>query len=718
MSTGITVDFSANVARFTSAIDRATNDLNKFQSNASRVSKNIGSAFASLGVGLSVAGVVAFGKSAIDAADNIGKAAEKSGIAVEKFSLLNYAAEQSELSTQQLTISLKFLNSAIVDNSKVLGSLGVATKDAAGNLRQTDDVLLDVAEAFKKLPDGALKSELAVKLFGKAGLDMINLLNQGKGGITAFTDEAKKMGLEISGDTAKAADEFNDNLGRLKGTITGLANEFLPALLQRIERFNEILGIGKQSGQTTVFDFYTERIQSTQKELNILTEQLANPIGTLKFLTPGFEEDATARVKELRIELAELIKLRVIATQNDKPAEKPVTPNLKKIQSALGGNGDKAAAEEERRKKALQKIQDDLVKSNDEYVKSLQDKAAVEGLSASQAELYEASTRQLSASQFGAARTAIEFTAKQKDQAEVTKKWTDAVAEANKEIDDDKAKKAEAYADAISRAFPERGEGLQYAEDVAAINEQLRLTNITGTEAAAAIEALGEKFGEVKEKSKTFADEFKETWADASRSFSDNFGRATADAILNSTKGIDVLRTSVKSFAREMIAAMVSIAARKAVDFVLSKTMLAGSTAANIAAGTATALAWAPAAAAVSLASFGGNSIPATAGIASTYSLTSSLALLGIAHDGLENVPKTGTYLLEGGERVVKKEDNKRLEKFLDDGQDGGNINITFNVRGVDAPRASEIVASQRGQIIGIIQGAYDNRLARGGPLR
>ena len=81
-------------------------------------------------------------------------------------------------------------------------------------------------------------------------------------------------------------------------------------------------------------------------------------------------------------------------------------------------------------------------------------------------------------------------------------------------------------------------------------------------------------------------------------------------------------------------------------------------------------------------------------------------------------MPKTGTYLLEGGERVVKKEDNKRLEKFLDDGQDGGNINITFNVRGVDAPRASEIVASQRGQIIGIIQGAYDNRLARGGPLR
>lgn len=128
MAAGIVVDFSANLARFTSAIDKASNDLSRFQTNAQRTSKNISNVFSALGVGLSVTAVVAFGKSVIDTADNMGKAAEKAGVSVEKFSLLNYAAEQSELSTQQLSISLKFLNSAIVENSKVLGALGVATK--------------------------------------------------------------------------------------------------------------------------------------------------------------------------------------------------------------------------------------------------------------------------------------------------------------------------------------------------------------------------------------------------------------------------------------------------------------------------------------------------------------------------------------------------------------------------------------------------------------
>ncbi len=46
---GVTVDFTANVARFTGAIDKATNDLGKFQTNAARTSKNINSSFDKLG---------------------------------------------------------------------------------------------------------------------------------------------------------------------------------------------------------------------------------------------------------------------------------------------------------------------------------------------------------------------------------------------------------------------------------------------------------------------------------------------------------------------------------------------------------------------------------------------------------------------------------------------------------------------------------------------
>lgn len=60
---------------------------------------------------------------------------------------------------------------------EVFSRLGVSVTDAAGQLRPTEDVLLDLADAFAAMPDGAEKSALAVKLFGKSGVELI--LNQG-----------------------------------------------------------------------------------------------------------------------------------------------------------------------------------------------------------------------------------------------------------------------------------------------------------------------------------------------------------------------------------------------------------------------------------------------------------------------------------------------------------------------------------------------------------
>ena len=66
----------------------------------------------------------------------------------------------------------------------------------------------------------------------------------------------------------------------------------------------------------------------------------------------------------------------------------------------------------------------------------------------------------------------------------------------------------------------------------------------------------------------------------------------------------------------------------------------------------------APAAAAAALA--------ATAPLAATVS---TLALAGVAHDGLDAVPQTGTYLLEKGERVTTAETSAKLDRTLSDVQ-------------------------------------------------
>ena len=63
----------------------------------------------------------------------------------------------------------------------------------------------------------------------------------------------------------------------------------------------------------------------------------------------------------------------------------------------------------------------------------------------------------------------------------------------------------------------------------------------------------------------------------------------------------------------------------------------------------------------------------------------------GQAHDGLSSVPKTGTFLLEEGERVVKKQDNKKLERALNGNTLGGGINNTFNIDATGADEGVEM---------------------------
>ncbi|MDA3519543.1 hypothetical protein [Acinetobacter baumannii] len=59
-----------------------------------------------------------------------------------------------------------------------------------------------------------------------------------------------------------------------------------------------------------------------------------------------------------------------------------------------------------------------------------------------------------------------------------------------------------------------------------------------------------------------------------------------------------------------------------------------------------------------------------------------SVNLTGMAHDGIANVPKEGTWLLDGGERVLNPQQNKDFTNFIANQkqQRGSGVNININV--------------------------------------
>lgn len=175
-------------------------------------------------------------------ADEFSKMSRKVGISVEGLQQLEFAAEISGASLASLRTGLQRMARTADDAAQGLESarepferLGVEFEDTNGKLRDTDSILLDVADRFAEMPDGTEKTALAMKTFGRAGADLIPLLNEGRSGIGKLRTEFEALGAQISTKDAQAFEEYNDTLLRVKTVLIGLRNQAVIALLPMLQ---------------------------------------------------------------------------------------------------------------------------------------------------------------------------------------------------------------------------------------------------------------------------------------------------------------------------------------------------------------------------------------------------------------------------------------------------------------------------------------------------
>ncbi len=206
--------------------------------------------------------LVAVAKSTANFGEEALKGAQKAGQTVETFTALSYAAKLADVEQQQLIVGLKSLSQNMAEAARHAGDgealflrLGISAVDASGKLRPTEQVLLDLAEVFARSADGAGKTEAAVKLFGKAGLELIPFLNQGKTGIAGLMEEAKRLGVVLSTEDARAANAFNDEIKKLESAMRGLTLQLgqglLPTMTGGLELFSKLIAKVRELGSET-----------------------------------------------------------------------------------------------------------------------------------------------------------------------------------------------------------------------------------------------------------------------------------------------------------------------------------------------------------------------------------------------------------------------------------------------------------------------------------
>ncbi|GFM89340.1 hypothetical protein PSCICO_47390 [Pseudomonas cichorii] len=101
-----------------------------------------------------------------------------------------------------------------------------------------------------------------------------------------------------------------------------------------------------------------------------------------------------------------------------------------------------------------------------------------------------------------------------------------------------------------------------------------------------------------------------------------------------------------------------------------------------------------------------GAALAASAATMPMVAAVTTSALAGMAHNGMDNIPKEGTWLLDGGERVLNPNQNRDLTKYLADKTAGGGggtapIHISVPVTVEAQPGMSDAEAARQGKAIG-----------------
>lgn len=227
--------------RTQAAFSSASASLQAFAASASRLPMLGG--LAGLGAGGLVAALGAMAKGAIDAADEMNDLSQRVGIGIKDLAGFKLAAEQSGTSMESVAKGVKGLSVFMVENGKALADAGITAKTSSG-------AIIQLADLFKAMPDGVEKTALAVKLFGKAGMDMIPMLNQGSAGLADAQRKTEDYANKLA-ELAPKADEFNDKLRELKlqGELAGLSlgNLVVGPMTSMVTAINDMASGGEKA---------------------------------------------------------------------------------------------------------------------------------------------------------------------------------------------------------------------------------------------------------------------------------------------------------------------------------------------------------------------------------------------------------------------------------------------------------------------------------------
>lgn len=658
--------------------------------------------------------------------DELAKTSDALGIQQERLQALQLVADLTGTSAGQLSTNLERMQRNIGrvareggPAQKALDDIGVSIRDII-NLKP-DQQLEVLARALADVENQSVKASIAQDLFGRDGVRMLKLMEQLKdNGLTPVVNELEAMGIAFTRlDTAKV-ERANDELQKAREVSQAMARQFTVGISVSVATLSNMF-VESRKGVESISDSVDEMADLfIMRSISIAAAggRMLEPIkNTLGEMWDAFLE-LPSWAKESGIVGAMLFGPKGVAAVgiasmafND---TKVTAEWWRAFRDGDIGFGEWLAADANAARKRLQELNRDFSTFGRNAADATEstDFSIIKALFGNErrqsTDWREWETNML------ATYTATRERIKREVEADAS---IDPPSIVDFDIDDNDFRSLESAIGSVVRSTRTQVEQLTAQINLVkeAVKQGIEQPFIdAGTTADEVLQRLNARMEELtaNEETKTFW----QNWLEQAHSaltdtnelvsatiqnFSSSFGRAFEEMVLDASSATDALRGMMANVARGVIRAIGEMIAQwlayQAVQLAVGRTtraaaapaLVANAQAASIQAGinafasTAAIPIVGPAMAPGAMSAALGVTQPMAAAV-------SSLALAGMAHDGIDSVPYEGTWLLDKGERVMTSETSAKLDATLDrlsqqlDGGGMGSANVNFTIPNSD----------------------------------
>lgn len=225
----LAVSLTARTAAFSQRMRRARKDVQGFGGAVRQVAGAATSFGAKLTALVAGGSFVALIRSAMTSADELGKTADKLGLGSEALAGFHHAGSLAGVEIEQFNTGLQMMTRNVSEAAMGIGEAQAAFAALGLSAAQmhslsADQQFLAIADAMQQVGNQGDRVQLAMRMFGRSGAGMLNVMRGGSAALAETAAEADALGLSLSRVDIAQIEAANDAFTRMTAMVRGAAN--------------------------------------------------------------------------------------------------------------------------------------------------------------------------------------------------------------------------------------------------------------------------------------------------------------------------------------------------------------------------------------------------------------------------------------------------------------------------------------------------------------